>query len=85
MLILTRKTGQGFAIGDNIEITITEISGDKVRVGIDAPRDVKVLRSELSQTMRQNVQAAEKTDVSALRALAKGLGGKGISGEAEKK
>lgn len=73
MLILTRKTGQGFTIGDNIEITITEVSGDKVRIGINAPREVKVLRSELSQTMEQNVQAAGKADVGALRALAMGL------------
>lgn len=73
MLILTRKTGQGFRIGDDVEITITEISGDKVRVGIDAPRDVKILRTELSETMRQNVQAAHGPGSDTLRALARGL------------
>ncbi|NLW78159.1 MAG: carbon storage regulator CsrA [Ruminococcaceae bacterium] len=73
MLILTRKPGQGFTIGDDIEITITEVSGDKVRVGISAPKAVKILRSELTQTVEQNQQAAEKTDVKALRALALGL------------
>ncbi|MDL2293607.1 carbon storage regulator CsrA [Ruminococcaceae bacterium OttesenSCG-928-D13] len=73
MLILTRKTGQGFTIGDDIEITITEVSGDKVRVGINAPRDIKILRSELSETVEQNVKAAAGPDAGSLRALAKGL------------
>ena len=72
MLILTRKPGQGFLVGDDIKITITEMQGDKVRIGIDAPKHIKVLRSELSETMEQNVQAAERPDVSALKALAKG-------------
>lgn len=73
MLILTRKTGQGFTIGDDIEITITEVSGDKVRVGINAPREVKILRSELTQTLEENVAAAAAADRQSLRALAMGL------------
>lgn len=72
MLILTRKTGQGFTVGDAIEITITEISGDKVRVGINAPKEIKVLRSELTQTLEENVAAALANRQS-LRALAMGL------------
>ncbi|MGD9560459.1 MAG: carbon storage regulator CsrA [Oscillospiraceae bacterium] len=73
MLILTRKPGQGFTVGDDIEITITEISGDKVRVGINAPKEVKILRLELSETVEENQQAANKADAGALRALADGL------------
>ena len=73
MLILTRKTGQGFTIGDDIEIIITEVSGDKVRVGIEAPKHIKVLRCELSQTVEENLSATDKADTSALRALANGL------------
>lgn len=69
MLILTRKTGQGFRIGDDVEITITEISGDKVRVGIEAPREVKVLRSELKETMESNQQASVGVGTASLRAL----------------
>ena len=72
MLILTRKPGQGFLVGDDIKITITEMQGDKVRIGIDAPKHIKVLRSELSETVEQNLQAAERPDVGALKALAKG-------------
>ena len=73
MLILTRKTGQGFLVGDNIEITITEISGDKVRVGINAPKDVKILRNELRETMEQNRQATAPADGASLRAMMKDL------------
>ena len=47
MLVLSRLEGQVIKIGDNIRITIVEVRGDKVRVGIDAPRDVQVMRSEL--------------------------------------
>ena len=47
MLILSRKAGQSLMLGDGIEITITEISGDKVKLGISAPADVKVYRKEL--------------------------------------
>ncbi len=73
MLILTRKSGQGFTIGDDIEITITEVSGDKVRVGISAPKEVKILRSELTQTLEANVAAASLVNKQSLRALAMGL------------
>lgn len=47
MLVLSRLEGQVIRIGDNIRITIVEVRGDKVRVGIDAPRDVQVMRAEL--------------------------------------
>ena len=47
MLVLSRKTGQQIQIGDNITITILQMKGRTVRVGIDAPAEVRVLRSEL--------------------------------------
>jgi carbon storage regulator len=47
MLVLSRKESQRIRLGDSIVITIVKISGDKVRVGIDAPSDVLVLRDEL--------------------------------------
>ena len=70
MLILTRKCGQAFQIGDNIRITITEVSGDKVRIGIDAPREMCVLREELVETRDVNKQAAGAVNSNALRAVA---------------
>jgi carbon storage regulator len=47
MLVLTRKSQEKIQIGDNITITILRVKGQAVRVGIDAPRDVRVLRTEL--------------------------------------
>jgi carbon storage regulator len=47
MLVLSRKESQRIRLGDHIVITIVKISGDKVRVGIEAPGDVLVLRDEL--------------------------------------
>lgn len=47
MLVLSRKESQRIRLGDSIVVTIVKISGDKVRVGIDAPANVLVLRDEL--------------------------------------
>ena len=49
MLVLTRKADQKIQIGQNVTITILEVKGRYVRVGIEAPPDVRVLRSELSR------------------------------------
>lgn len=57
MLVLSRKEGEQIVIGDKIVVTITQIRGDKVRVGIEAPSEVTVLRKELEgrQTQPQPV------------------------------
>jgi carbon storage regulator len=47
MLVLTRKKHQSIMVGDNIEISILDVVGDKVRIGIEAPRDVSVYRKEV--------------------------------------
>ncbi len=47
MLVLTRKTNQSIMIGDDIELTVLRVIGEKVRLGIQAPRDVPILRKEL--------------------------------------
>jgi carbon storage regulator len=47
MLVLSRKESQRIRLGDSIVVTIVKISGDKVRIGIEAPSDVLVLREEL--------------------------------------
>lgn len=58
MLVLSRKKGESLFIGDEIEIVITEISGDKVRIGIVAPEECKILRKELADTINLNREAA---------------------------
>ena len=60
MLALTRKKGESIVIGDNITITVLSVSGDSVRVGIDAPRNIPVNRQEIyDQILQQNQQAAQ--------------------------
>ena len=49
MLVLTRRIGETLRIADNILVTIVEVKGNQVRLGIDAPADVSVLREELVQ------------------------------------
>jgi carbon storage regulator len=47
MLILTRRIGETVIIGENIKVTVLRVQGSQVRVGIDAPKDVTVLREEI--------------------------------------
>lgn len=59
MLVLTRKAGQSITILDNIEVTILEVRGDSVRIGIKAPSVIPVHRSEIVDSVRaQNQRAA---------------------------
>jgi carbon storage regulator len=65
MLVLSRKESQRIRLGDSIVITIVKISGDKVRIGVDAPSDVLVLRDELEarSPARREPAADEATGV----------------------
>lgn len=54
MLVLSRKRDEKITIGDNIIITIVDIRGDKVRLGIDAPDNVRVHREEIYNKIQQN-------------------------------
>ena len=59
MLILARKVNESIMIGDQIEISIVDIRGEQVKIGIKAPQDVKVYRQEVYRAIRQeNVAAA---------------------------
>jgi carbon storage regulator len=51
MLVLSRKVGESFVIGDNITITVVRIAGGGVRIGVDAPADCSVMRSELQDLL----------------------------------
>lgn len=53
MLVLSRQSDETIIIGDNIRVTIVEVRGDKVRIGIDAPRDVTVHRQEIYDAIRR--------------------------------
>jgi carbon storage regulator len=58
MLILRRRAGESILIGPDVEIEFLEINSQTVKVGIKAPRDVAILRSELQKVQRQNEAAA---------------------------
>lgn len=59
MLVLTRKTNQTIMIGDDVEISILSVSGDKVRIGINAPREVGVFRKEVYEAKAAGESPAE--------------------------
>jgi len=70
MLVLTRKPGERLMIGDNIVLTVVEVKGDNIRIGIDAPREVKVYRGEIYDAIvAENRQAALSTDLTGLDKL----------------
>jgi carbon storage regulator len=58
MLVLTRKSNQSVMIGDDIEVTVLSIIGDKVRIGIQAPREIPVFRKEVYLEIQQENVAA---------------------------
>ena len=58
MLVISRKADEGIIIGDGIKITVSEISKDKVKLGIEAPPDVRIIREELHNTKEFNIKAA---------------------------
>ena len=72
MLALSRKKGEALVISNNIEVTILEIKGDQVKVGITAPREVPVYRKEIYLQIQDSNKAA--TDVSGMDALKDLLG-----------
>lgn len=70
MLVLTRRLNQSIKIGDDVEITVIEVRGDQVRLGVTAPREVSVHRKEIYLQIQQENRAAaaqnEPADVDAL-------------------
>lgn len=58
MLVLTRKVGEGIVIGDDVKLTIVEIKGGTIRLGIDAPRNKKIYRQEVYDRILEQNRAA---------------------------
>ena len=56
MLVLTRKVEESILIGDDVEIMVLGVSGDKVRIGINAPREIEVFRKEVKEDREAAVQ-----------------------------
>ena len=71
MLVVTRKTDESLTISDNIEITVLEIAKDRVKIGISAPKDVKIIRNELKDAQDLKKQSSEALPKAAMEALLK--------------
>lgn len=73
MLVLTRKKGQSLNIGDNVRIVVLDVAGDTVRIGIEAPPEVAVYRSEIYQAIQEEnrTAVASRDMISEIKALVK--------------
>jgi carbon storage regulator len=62
VLVLSRRVGESVVIGDNVVVTVLEVRGGMIRVGIDAPREVAVHRKELLEALAASNRAAASPD-----------------------
>nr|WP_285846909.1 carbon storage regulator CsrA [Sporosarcina luteola] len=71
VLVLSRKTNETIKIGDNVEIRILEVKGDTIRIGIEAPKNIDILRGELVQSITETNTEALTLDASLFSQLTK--------------
>lgn len=69
MLILSRKKNEQIVISDDITITVLDVEGEKVKIGIDAPKDIKVFRKELIEEVKNTNTESTSSTVSSLKEL----------------
>lgn len=69
MLVLTRKAGESIVIGSEIRVTVLEMQGRQIRLGIEAPADISVHRGEVYERIREENERAAAADALALRQL----------------
>ena len=82
MLVLSRQRDETIMIGDDIEVTVVDIRGDKVRLGINAPKEISVHRKEVYDAIRRENRAAAQVKPEDLSGLGGKLGGAGTGGSA---
>ncbi|MBI3794565.1 MAG: carbon storage regulator CsrA [Nitrospinae bacterium] len=76
MLVLTRKIGEAINIGDSIKVSIMDVKGQSVRIGVEAPRSMGVFREEIYSKIQQENKLASgwaDTNLASLQSLMKGL------------
>ena len=71
MLVLSRQRDESIMIGDDVVITIVDIRGDKVRLGIEAPTDIPVHRQEVYEAIKRENERATRVDPAATKDLGK--------------
>jgi len=84
MLVLSRQKNEAIMIGDDVEITVVDIRGDRVRLGITAPQSVRVHRKEVYEAIRRENIEASRTKIEDLSALDKLIGGPEKPGDKDK-
>lgn len=72
MLIITRKKGQSIVIGDNIEITVSKLEDGSVKLGIDAPKEMTILRKELYDAVKKENKEAMNININLLKNIRNG-------------
>jgi len=74
MLVISRKENQRVKVGENIEIVIVEISKNQVKIGIEAPKEIQILRSELLEEIKnENKKASKKISIEDINKISKVL------------
>ena len=71
MLVLTRKKNESIMIGNDIKITVVEVDGGQIRLGIDAPKDVDIYREEIYQEIAAENKEAANANVNNLKEIIK--------------
>jgi carbon storage regulator len=73
MLVLSRKTQERIQIGDNVVVTVLRVKGNMVRIGIEAPKNVRVMRAELPEKAEPTSEVSVERPGSSLRKLAEAV------------
>ena len=73
MLVLTRKAGESIVIGSEIRVTVLELQGRQIRLGIEAPSEISVHRGEVYERIREENERAAQGDQQELKALSPAL------------
>ncbi|MDX9753513.1 MAG: carbon storage regulator CsrA [bacterium] len=73
MLVLSRKRDESIIIGDDVIITVVDIKGEQVKIGVTAPKNVSIHRKEVYEAIQQENKAAARTDTRRLTGLAQVL------------
>ncbi len=76
MLVLTRRIGERVLIGDDIEVTVLEVKGDSVRLGIQAPRETRIQRAEIVAAVENENRSAAQAGAGQQEALLAALAGR---------